>query len=451
MTLPPAYHLPGWRGGPATRRIGATTLRVPDLVAVEVESVSSGLRDAARVLRAETLQGRVSRVASVCEQLRRSGPRDWRTALVASTGLSPAGLDAAWDVTFAPLSAEALHEALARESLDDAILAQSSARVPEQILHVLAGNVLAPTVQMLVRGWLLGAAQWLRPASREPLFAACVCAQLDDIAPELAACTAVLWWPHASETEAAVVRASPTITVQGDDASVEGLRLRVGEVRPNATFVGYGSRWSCALLSASALHAANATALVRDVSLFDQQGCLSPTYAFVQRTPQLETWCNELAAAFSALESRMPRGRPSAAARAGLRHWHETTRLKQVLGSVQGFWEDSIRWGVALAAAPDALDTPLDRHLVVVPFDSIQELQDMLAPRARRLQGVAFDLEGWEPALREQALGVMRPSRAAAVGSLQLAPPAWPQDHKPPLGSLWGRGRNAAQVTRPRA
>ena len=437
MNLPPVAHLPGLPHAACRRRILGSTLEVPELDAAAVQQVNAHLRDAARTLRNESVHRRVQRIASASQHLRRRGSARWREALARSTGLSHAGLDAAWEVTFAPLEAEALHAALHGESLDDDVLVAQSARVPRQILHVVAGNVMAPTMQMLVRGWLLGAAQWLRPSSREPLFAACVVAELEEIAPELAACTAVLWWPHASPTEAEVVGASDAVTVQGDDASVTAVRKRVEKLHPDAAFVGFGSRWSAALFSESALTAANARALAHDVALFDQQGCLSPTMVFVERSPHVEGWCAELAKAFGALESSLPRGPLAHEARAALRHWHETTRLKRVLGSVHGFWEGAIRWGVALTPDVESLDTPLDRHVLVVPFDAVEQLSAVLGKRLDRLQGLAVALDGWSADACARALSLLAPSRAAKVGTLQLAPPTWHQDHKPPLTSLF--------------
>lgn len=436
-----AFHLPGLAEREATQAIDGTALAVPALNPSDVQQVSARLRSAARELCQESLAARVQRLAHACEKLRDRGPGRWREVLAVSTGLSHAGLDAAWDATFAPIRIETLRAALQAEALDDAALVEHDARLPRQILHVLAGNVLAPTVQMLTRGWLLGAAQWLRPASREPLFAVCVMSELESVAPALAGCTAVVWWPHASASEAAVIRSSDTVTVQGDDSSVEALRQRVERLHPRATFVGYGARWSAALLSEKALTPANARALANEVALFDQQGCLSPTVVFVERSPRIATWCGELARALADLESRMPRGRLTPEARAGLRHWHENARLKRVLRRIDGLWEESILWGVALVSDLASVDSPLDRHVIVNPFDRIEQLDVAMGARLERLQGLAIALDGWSAAARGRALARLNPSRAATVGTLQWPPPMWSQDHKPALASLFTCGR----------
>ncbi len=129
MKLPTAWHLPGLEPGPPGVNIDGTPLRVPDLDATQVQSVSRRLRQAAKPFRSEPRQVRVERVARACEALRAKGPGAWREALARSAGLSSAGFDAAWDVTFAPLDAVRLTAALAAESLDDRALAERDAEV----------------------------------------------------------------------------------------------------------------------------------------------------------------------------------------------------------------------------------------------------------------------------------------------------------------------------------
>ena len=203
----------------------------------------------------------------------------------------------------------------------------------------------------------------------------------------------------------------------------------------------YGSRWSAALASSRAQTTATATALSRDVALFDQQGCLSPSLVFAEEGPGLEPWCAALAAALASREKDLPRGPLPATAQAALRHWHENVRLEQALGEVRGFWEQSILWGVALLRRCEVHDTPLDRHLVLVPFTDAKEIAAALADQLGRLQGLAIALEGWDASRRTAALQLLGPTRIAAVGELQEAPLSWAQDQRAPFASLLLSGR----------
>ncbi|HZM16377.1 MAG TPA: acyl-CoA reductase [Candidatus Krumholzibacteria bacterium] len=444
VILPHSYHLPARPAPVGWRPLGASELQVPVLAAEGVTHAWQELEAAATVWRSRSFPARLEHLADALGKLRARGPGPWRQALALSAALSPAGLDAAWEVTFAPHAAESLAAAWAQEGLDVARLEQleREGRLPRRLVHILAGNVLPPTLSVLLRGWLLGAAQWLRPARREPLFAVFLLEDLATLVPELAASTAVLWWPHAEDVmQTAVLSAADLVTVQGSDVAIAAVQKQLASLPRPPRCLDYGSRWSGALVSIQGQNAATAAALARDVALFDQLGCLSPTLVFAEAGPGLEAWCATLAAALASVEKEWPRGPLPATAQAALRHWHETVRLEQALGAVHGFWEQSILWGVVLLRRCETHDTPLDRHVVVVPFTDVKEIAAALGEELGRLQGLAVALEGWESSRRDVALEVLRPSRLAPVGELQQAPLSWAQDHRAPFASLLLSGR----------
>ena len=144
-----------------------------------------------------------------------------------------------------------------------------------------------------------------------------------------------------------------------------------------------------------------------------------------------------LAHALAEEERILPRGTLSPTARAGLRLWREQMRLGLTLGEVRRLWEgEGTSWSVVLRSTPRFVDSPLDRQLPVVPFGSIGEVESILGSRAATLQGLAVDLRGWDEERRQEILDRLRPTRSAPPGELQLAPPAWSQDHRAPLRSL---------------
>ena len=434
MNVPRAFHLPGL--DPAalgSQSLATTGLSIPRLHLEHVQAQWAELDAAARRWRRRSLAVRARVVARVARELRQAGPGDWQEALALSTGLSPAGLAAAWDVVFAPWDTAGI-DALLRQEHAAGVAAS---RWPSRIVHVLAGNVLPPVFAMLARGFLVGAAQWLRPASREPLFAVCLADRLRELEPELSDACAVLWWAHGEPTEAAVLAAAAVVTAQGEDATIAALRTRLAAVAPRVRFVGYGSRWSAALLSRDAQTEPGARSLARDIALFDQQGCLSPSLVLAEDGPQLEPWCQSLARSLADAQNALPRGALSDPARAGLRAWRERMRVGVALGEVRRLWEgEGTTWSVVLLASPRFVESPLDRQVPVVPFRSQEEIEAVLGDRRDTLQGLATDLLGWDAARRAAVLAWLRPTRIAPPGTLQLAPPAWAQDHAPPLRSL---------------
>jgi hypothetical protein len=438
-------HLPGLDGERQWRRIDGLEFDAPLLSGTEVRTVWGALATASRAWRAHPLAERLDRLAAIAARLRAEGPGFDADALAATTRLSPAGLRAAWDVTFAPCTRAALDAAIAAEQLWARLQAPGTEVGP--VVHVVAGNVLPATWTMLVRGWLVGAPQWVRPAHREPLFAVLLAARLQAWAPELAATFAVAWWPHGDEcVERHVLEAARVVTAQGDDASIAALAARTCTVGRQARFVGYESRWSAALVAPEAQTRRNAARLAGDIALFDQQGCLSPSVVLAADGARLDAWCGELAAELQAAEARLPRGSVDAMQGAGLRLWRESARLGMALGNVRQVWESagSSAWAMVLTEPGTALASPLDRHVVVMPVgpdegrqpESIDALRAAFGPRLARLQGLGFSSTGWSDEVRAAWIAALAPTWVAPLGEMQCAPPGWRQDHLPPLGSL---------------
>lgn len=439
MTPHGAFHFPGIDSAPREhRRLGSTSLVATELTPLQVAAVWEHLDEGARVWRQETWERRIERLSRASAALRARGPGTWTDGLLATTGLSPQGLAAAWDVTFAPHGAASIAAAVEAEG----IASLATTELPSRLVHVLSGNVLPATFLMLLRGWLLGAAQWLRPSEREPLFPIAVASHLLEFDPGLASTFAVSWWPHrGSRMGRKILRSASVVTAQGDDEAIAVLRRRLGRLHPGARFVGYDSRWSLALVSRASQSKATAAALAWDLALFDQQGCLSPSLVLAERHPGLVAWVDCLADALAELEERMPAGRPSAATRAGLRAWREEMRLGRALGEVLALREScgGIAWAVALHNGCRDSTSPGHRHVTVSSFETLEEIVEVLGTRVQRTQGLVAALDGWEDGLRARALAALRPARVATPGEIQVAPVGWRQDRLPALGALLGR------------
>jgi hypothetical protein len=405
-------------------------------VAVHAREIWPALDAANSRWRMLPLDARIAILGGAADSLARRGPGPAASTLAASAGLSAEGLAEAWHATFAPWTVRAIADAVAAEDLE----ARLAKPAGHRIVHILAGNVFPATWSMLARGALVGAAQWLRPSSREPLFAVAVAHALLEIAPVLAATFAVAGWPHeADDVASAVLCDADVVTAQGDDESVALVTATVARLGGAHTrFVGYGARWSAALLSQAAQTSENAARIARDVSLFDQQGCLSPSLVLAEDGERTMAWCAELAVALAARERECPRGAREPVVAAGLRAWRSATETDEALGRVRRLWtsERSTRWAVALLERGHFVTSPLDRHVVVVPFGTPAELEPLVARHPGALQGLACDVRDWRDQDRERVLRALRPTRTSSPGDLQLAPPSWLQDHRSPLATL---------------
>jgi hypothetical protein len=444
MNSPMLFHLPGAAAAEFDwRPLAGSSLRVPHLSTAEVAATWETMAMHRLQWLELSLAERQQRLADLAGKLRDDGVGLDLAVLALSTGLSKAGMQAAWDVTLQPWTASSIDALLKQERWGQDGLCDGG-RLPKYLVHVLAGNVLPPTWSLLMRGWLLGAAQWLRPASREPLFAASVLRRVAELEPLLSQMTAVAWWPGATPDAAmdrmgsAVLERADVVTVHGEDSSVEAVAATLQRIGHGVRCVGYGSRWSCVLLGESGLTRETAAAVALDISLFDQQGCLSPTRVFAPPGAKLEEWCQWLAAALSELQERLPRGEPGAWAQTSLRHWLEQMRLRQLEGDVQRLWEsqEGTAWSVTLSRSCEAWSSPLDRHVVVSPVRQATELLGVLGGQVESLQGVGVAPKPCEDPYLQAMLDSLRPTLVQPVGELQLAPPSWQQDWQAPLRSL---------------
>src|SRR5262249_29730723 len=143
----------------------------------------------------------------------------------------------------------------------------------------MAGNVVGAGLHEVVLGLLAGAGLLVKTASREPWFFEELAKTLAQEDSRVGGRLQVFNW---SRTRADLTRTLREVTDElipyGDDSTIAA----VG----GGDMVGFGSRLSAALVTRGAARGAPALqvarCLARDVTLFEQLGCLSPHQIFVE-------------------------------------------------------------------------------------------------------------------------------------------------------------------------
>jgi hypothetical protein len=213
-----------------------------------------------------------------------------------------------------------------------------------------------------------------------------------------------------------------------------------GQVR----FLGYGHRVSFAFVSSEALSVPNprrlAAAAARDISAWNQQGCLSPHAVYVEtgaRTSPVQ-FAELLAEELTAREQACPRGSlppQEAGAIAARRVFYQ---VRAAHSSDTRLWAspDSTAWTVLYENDPRFQLSCLNRFIYVKAVaDLTQALQGADAMRGKvstvglaaygnRAQGLASQLAAW---------GV---TRVCPLGQMQNPPLTWRHDGRPSLGDL---------------
>lgn len=366
------------------------------------------------------------------------------------TGFSPGMVNEIITRMFTPITVEGLNALLDRELGDRRTLdefrphgkAIARAHGPGLITHLLAGNVPAPGILSIICGLLLKSGNLVKASGRDTAFPTLFVESLRAVDAELAACVSVLDWPR---SEAAVTVAAVTgadaIIAYGDDSTITSIR-RI--VPANAKFLGYGQKVSFAFLAKEAMTEANlpqlAALAAEEVSVYDQQGCLSPHVFYIEERGALgpRKFAAALAEAMGAFQARIPRGTLSveeATAVSLTRSSYEfraaSDRRVAVWGSV-----NANDWAVIYEDDPSFTPSCLNRVVFVKPTMSATRVVEAVGRFADRIStvGVAPMTDAMKPFAMELAkLGI---HRICAIGQMQRPPLWWFHDGRPNISDL---------------
>jgi len=362
--------------------------------------------------------------------------REAEARLAETTGLAPAMLRRGLDETITRLRGigELLDQDLgSRYALDGFVQrargVRSRAFGPGLLVAVFSGNVPGISSFDMALALALKSACLARPAREEPAFAPLFARSVAEVDPLLGRCLAVQRWSYDEDWPYARAGA---VVVYGSDRSVEAVRRLVpGGVR----FLGHGHKISFALVAREAAVAETARRLALDVAMYDQQGCVSPHMAFVERGGPLSplAFAEACGDALAELEREMPRSRLSQEEAVALRSARDEAEFDAdaVFGS-----QGSLAWTVIHYEAPAFLPSPLNRLIRTYAVDEIGDVVEVVSPYRAYLQTVAYA----GPADRREELagrlGALGATRVCPLGMVQQPGPLWRHDGRPAAGDL---------------
>ncbi len=294
---------------------------------------------------------------------------------------------------------------------------------PANVLHVVSGNTPHAALQSLLRGLLLGARNRVKlPSAGLPE----VAEFLATLPPELAARVETT-----VDLPASWLREAEAVVVFGDDQTIAHFRSRAAAGIP---FQAHGHRVSVGIVFADPDYASVAEA-ARDVSLYDQQGCLSPHDIYVDESAGISarTYAARLAEAMEAFDRHTPR-RPldvgGNAAIADLRAGYGFRAANDLRVQIWSS-EASTDWTVIYEDDPWFATSPLNRVIFVKPLPA--DLAMALDPVRPWLGAIGIFPATLAHADRVAALGA---SRVCALGRMQFPAFTWHAEGLPNLGSL---------------
>jgi len=409
----------------------------------EVMDRLAALREAGVKLRRRPARDTLALLGRVLESWRDPGS-PWRRRLEAElpgvTGFSPENVREGLARGLAAFGSEALHALVRAELGDSARLdAASSSMLSgfDVTAVVLAGSIPQPTLLALLAPLVLRSPVLAKPASRDPVTPGLVAESIAAVDAGLGRCIAIAPFGSHDEGCLSALLGADCVAATGSDASIAALAARV---RPPRRFIPSGHRLSIAALGPAALAGAAldaaAEGIALDVALWDQLGCLSPlaVYAVGGSDTASDRLAECLADALTALERRLPRGKPDAAAGAAFLYECDSAELRAAAGGrVQLFGGAAQRFAVVREADAALRPAPLHRFLRVHPVPDALALGAALRPLAPHLAGVALAGFGPESDAVARGLADLGASRVCRPGELQAPPLAWRHDNRPVL------------------
>lgn len=336
--------------------------------------------------------------------------------------------------------------ALLEEEFDDPLVldtwrprrrAQGKARAfgPNLTLHIMAGNIPGLGVQSLLFGWLVKSPSIVKSATDEPLLTALFAQSLKEVAPQLARNLAVLWWAGEKTVRLPITFADLVIAY----GSKETIEMFQGTLPSRCRFIGYGHRYSLALVARECVTQETARALALDMAMYDQQGCLSPQLCWVERggalTPQQfgQTLADEL----ESIENELPSGdsTPMRATRTQCARSYYEMKDAAVYSSPRG-----TRWTVVVVPSTGIPVVQAASRSIIVssPFN-------LLPPPDLYFWGIGSEPPGAMQAIalaapphRQQAIidaytAKTNVNRFCPIGKMQFPPLLWHHDGRPNL------------------
>jgi hypothetical protein len=365
-----------------------------DVTAAHISALALGLRSHLR----ETLSvARVAIALGKTSDLWRDRTYERRretvAAIAAGWGWSERLLDESIGALLAPMSLSDL------ESLGQRVSQQKSL-----VGLILPGNVPGAGMHEFAAALLAGCALMLKTATAEPFFFARFAQTLREVDAEVGGRVAVLNWSrdHGEITRSLRLNCD-WIAAFGNDQTIANLDSAEQPAAPAPGDTGtlmarFGARFSGALVAAEVVGSPTALgavdALARDISLFEQQGCLSPHHVFVESTDpgEVTEFARSLARALERFAQRVPPPRRYGLEEAAaVRRVRETARWRELGGQGVVLMEGgSLEWTLIFDDDAPFTISPGYRMVTVSRIADLEDLRQRLTPVAGRIEAFAI-------------------------------------------------------------
>jgi len=327
-------------------------------------------------------------------------------------------------------------EPSALDGFRPSVAGRSRAFGPAMTLLFASGNVPVAPLATIYHSLLVKSPCVARAPSGSPSMLTALARSIWETEPALGACVAVLGWDRGNrEMIALLASQADAVVTFGSDATLESIRA---DVPPHVRFVGHGHRLGFGVIGREGLEDAvidqTAAEAAVDVAAFDQQGCMSPHWFYVEEggeaTP--EAFAARLAATLERLQEDWPRRALSPPEASAI---HQARATWEVRPDARVWRSAGTEWTV-IYTTDDGPDTgPLNRFVFVKPVPDATRNLPLPAVIGRHLQTVTCALAPERLAELAARLGQLGVTRLCPLGRAQ-EPLAGHHDGRDPLADL---------------
>jgi len=311
------------------------------------------------------------------------------------------------------------------------------ARGPELLVHVTAGNVPNPALMSIVLGLLTRSAQFIKCATGTSLLPRLFVHSLAHTDPNLASCLEIAEWPRdQTHLEAMLFSQADCVTVTGSDEAVQAIR---NKLPPKVRFLGYGHRISFAFVASDAARSdlkSVAQAAARDVTAWNQLGCLSPHLVYVEGAA--DQFAPLLAEELALIEKTKPRGPLPAEVAALISGRRDFYQIRADHSPETRIWcsPNSTAWTVVYEADPLFQISCLHRFVHVKSVANLDEALRHAEPVRDSVSTVGLAASSSSTRKLATQLAAWGVTRVCPLGQMQRPPLTWRHDGRPVLGDL---------------
>jgi phenylacetate-CoA ligase len=305
-----------------------------------------------------------------------------------------------------------------------------------EILHVTAGNVFVSCIDSLLMGFLTKNVSYVKLSSKNnafPLVFARALVAFDKEKVVADKFCLLSWKGGDAAVEDAFKTHVPAILAWGGEEMLESYRRGLA---PGTKLLDYGPKISFQVLTRAGVEKSGlqtaATAIARDLTMWDQQACSSPQNLFVEKGVDVSAL---MAAIGAAMETPLfPRGQLSGDEHVELHKERERARVSRHLEG--GLSAEGRDWMLHHETRPYLRSSPLNRTLILKDFVDTRDLLRQVAPFRFYLQTCGYLTGASEKAELLGQLGAAGIKRFSPLGRMSESFAGLPHDGRYGLTEL---------------